>query len=358
MSDFDFAALAPERSLVFLPCDGQFQQDVGANLLTNPGFEAGLVGWIQGTNVILSTSGDVHSGSLACNVHANAGTNSGAYQVIAAAGQVLHVGGWAKGPSLALRSGISLLKLFSPAVVYALREAIVTMPSVHLGFTAHSAGSDALWDDTFAYDHPRVTRSLSLGDALNYARLGDGHVLTTMPTQLPGGRGMSFDGGDWVDLDWAAGGALDTQTFTVCALVNPTTPAADGRIYEIGIAGQRYSLYYDLGAGTIVWQKDDTVDQTITSGYGGTEFGQPFVVAASISPLGMKLQINDRVMGEIAGDVRLASFDAASKAYFGQDAAGGNLFKGDMLSAAVSPFQLSTAQVMEWGRRARQAGRV
>jgi len=203
----------------------------------------------------------------------------------------------------------------------------------------------------------RRTRSLSRqAGALDYARMGDGHTSTTFPTQLPG-RGLRFDGGDYVDLDWAAGGVLDTQTFTVCALVQPSTPAADGRIYEVGIAGQRYSLYYDLSAGQVVWHKDDTVPQTITSGY-GSAYGQPFAVSASISSLGMKLHVEDRLMGSVAGDVRLSGFDAASIARIGADVAGGNFYQGDILTAAVYPFELSEVQVREWSRRAKQMRNV
>ena len=36
------------------------------------------------------------------------------------------------------------------------------------------------------------------------------------------------------------------------------------------------------------------------------------------------------------------------------DSAGGNRFKGDILTAAVYPFELSDFQVREWGRRSRQ----
>lgn len=199
----------------------------------------------------------------------------------------------------------------------------------------------------------RRIRSLSRRTgALNYAICGDGSTSTTFPTQLPG-RGLRFDGGDYVDLDWAVGGVLDTQTFTVAALVQPSQPAADGRIYEIGIAGQRYSLYYDLSTSEVVWWKDDTVPQTITSGYGAA-YGQPFVVVASSSVNGMKLWVDDRLMGSIGGDVRLPSFDAASVARFGVDVAGGNFFQGDILGAAVYPFELSSFQAREVGRRLRQ----
>lgn len=204
----------------------------------------------------------------------------------------------------------------------------------------------------------RVTRSLSLVTGSNdYVTMGDGTNVASMPGQRSP-RGLTFNGSQYATLDWAAGGALDTTTQTVLALVQPTVPVADGRIYEVGIAGQRYSLYYDLSAGNIVWEKDDTIDQSIPSAWGGAQWGQPFVVAASISPTQMRLMIDDRVVGTITGDVRLASFNAASKAYFGQDVAAGNRYKGAMYGAAIYDWELSEAQVREWGRRAKQMRNV
>jgi hypothetical protein len=177
-----------------------------------------------------------------------------------------------------------------------------------------------------------------------------------LPTQR-NGRGFNFNGAQYINLNWSAGSLLDTQTFTMVALVQPTAPTADGRIYEIGIAGQRYSLFYDLSESTLIWHKDDVADVTITSGYGAA-YGQPFVVAASISADRMRLMVDDRVMGEQVGDLRLASFNAATKAYFGQDIAGGNRYKGSMIQSAVYPVELTQLQIREIGRRMRQMRNV
>lgn len=189
-------------------------------------------------------------------------------------------------------------------------------------------------------------------DAPAYVTVGDGSTEATFPEQLQR-RGNLFDGANYLDLNWASGGVLDTQTFTVCTLVKPQRPAADGRIFEIGIVGQRYSLYYDLSADEIVWWKDDTVDQSLTSGF-GTSYGQMFAVCASVSSSAMKLWVNGRLMDFLLGDYRLASFDGSSEAYFGQDVAGGNRFKGRLYTAAIYPFELTATQVREWERRIRQ----
>lgn len=208
-------------------------------------------------------------------------------------------------------------------------------------------------DEQKYYDSVWSTRSLSRQpNAPSTVIVGDGSSSATWPEQL-WKRGMLFDGSQYLDLDWASGGVLDTQTFTVCALVQAERPAADGRIFEIGIAGQRYSLYYDLSGDQVVWEKDDTVNQTLTSSR-GAQYGQLFSVVASVSSLAMKLYVNGELIDSISGDYRLASFDASSKAYFAQDVAGGNRFKGRIYVAAVYPFELNAPQVREWGRRADQ----
>lgn len=355
----DFDALDPQRALVFLPMDGQFQQKVGNNLLTNGDFSAGTAGWSP-LNSALSVEPDATHGQ-ALKV-SSTGTGYYATQNAVISADLCGVYGWARGDGSV---GIPTVRHFlgsfwlgtnstSWQKVSGVTRPILTQ--IRLGST--QASGMVYFAGMSAFLIRQATRSLSkVPGAKNYSVLGDGKTETTFPTQRSDGRGMTFDTGDWIDLDWAAGGVLDTQTFTVCALLEPTIPAADGRIYEVGIAGQRYSLFYDLSEGTIVWQKDDTVDQTITSGYGYPD-GQVVSVAATISQLGMELFVNDKSVGSISGDVRLSSFDASSKAFFGQDVAAGNRYAGNMIQAAVHPFAFNPTQVREWSRRARQARNI
>jgi len=350
----DIDRIAPQYAIVCLPMDGQFRQDVGAELLTDGGFENPLLpNWPAGSGAVVTSVLGARPGGSGTRVMRVTDTGLGwASQVLPS--KYLHLRGWTTGIVTAYVGGTSgVLDINTNSTLSWQEFDKVAFVNGNL-FLSIIANGYAEFDDFSAIEHPQVTRSLSLvPGALNYARLGDGHTASTMPGQRSG-RGLTFNGSQYAGLDWAAGGPLDTQTFTVLSLVQPTTPSADGRIYEVGIAGKRYSLYYDLSAGTLVWEKDDTTGVTITSGYGGSEFGQPFVVAASISSTGMRLMVNDRVMGSVAGDVRLASFDAASKAFFGQDIVGGNRYKGTIFQSAVYGFELNPAQVREWGRRARQ----
>lgn len=351
----DFNLLDPRNAAVFLPMDGSFRQDVGPNLVTDGDMES-LVGWTAQNNATLTIQPGGVVGNCIRIVRNGVNGASAIQNVGMTVGFMYSAEGWYRGDGV----NLPLFYLGAPALgSYGVASNVwrgwtlvgtVATSWVYCRTSSTVDGGYSEFDEVSVYERPIVTRSLSR--AQNYARLGDGHTAATMPTLLPR-RGYSFDGGDYINLDWAAGGALDTQTFTVCSLVAPTIPVADGRIYEIGIAGARYSLFYDLSEGDLVWQKDDTVDQTITSGYGYPD-GSAHVVCASISSTAMNLYVDDRLVGSLAGDLRLASFNAASKAYFGQDVAGGNRMKGKMFGGAVYPFELTLAQVREWGRRARQ----
>ena len=86
----------------------------------------------------------------------------------------------------------------------------------------------------------------NLGKVVNFSEdaiCGDGTTSSTFPTQLPG-KGLSFDGGDYIDLDWEAGGPLDTQTFTFLCHCKPEEPPFFGSsaLFSIGSAGGAYDF--------------------------------------------------------------------------------------------------------------------
>lgn len=363
---YDLNRIHPQYSAVFLPMDGQFGQDVGANLILDGDMEQITVTppWTPfNSALLLKDSTNPYSG-LRCLEVQYAGTNNPfAQQSGLTNGQVCHITGHAVSDGFKT----PIVYFGAPSVwtgtVSTLWQNVDTIATQDASgrFILMSGGAGAgfcRFDDFSVVEHPTVCRSLSkLVGANNYARMGDGHDSNRFPVQLSA-RGLRFDGSnDYVALDWAAGEALDTHTFTVCAMVGPQVPVTDGRIYEIGVTGQRYSLYYDISEGKLLWQKDDTVDVTVDSGYGYPD-GQEHVVIASISSLGMKLWVDGRNVGSVAGDVRLSSYDAATKVRFGRDVNLTNPFLGDMYGTAVYPFEFNAFQVQEWTRMIRQMRNV
>ena len=195
----------------------------------------------------------------------------------------------------------------------------------------------------------RVVRSLGF---ISEAVCGDGTTSTTFPTSLPT-RGLSFDGGDYLTLDWSSSGYLDTQTFTLLIDAKPSKITADSTLYEIGIAGQRYSLYFDYSEEKTTFWKDDTTDQTLTTSKGYPD-GQHHIYAISNSINGMKLYVDGILEGSISGDVGLSVFDSSSLCYIGQNVAGSNKYTGNIYQAAIFPFSLNITQIKEIGIRMKQ----
>jgi hypothetical protein len=193
----------------------------------------------------------------------------------------------------------------------------------------------------------RVIRSI--GD-ITEVTCGDGTTSSTFPTQLLT-RGLSFDGGDYLTLDWVENGYLDTQTFSLVIYAKPDyTISSDETLYDIGIAGQKYSLFFDQSEEKTTFLKDDTIDQTLTTSKGYPD-GQHHIYAITNSIYGMKLYIDGDEEDSVAGDVRLSSFDSSSVCYIGQNVSGSNRYNGNIYQAVLYPFELSAPQVKEIGRR-------
>jgi len=342
MSDFEFNKLGAKYSLVFLPFDGIFSQDVGENLLVDGDMEAAdTSAWNTAAAPVLAkeTSGALFKPTINVGI----------------VGYQYHWFGVGRG------DGNTSPRIWNGSYLWN-GSSSTSWQSYDVNFTAGSAefrfynvGSAGLvgFDANYIYEHPSVIRSLSKqSNALNYARFGDGHSTSVQPTQLPT-RGLSFDGGDYLTFDWSSNGYLDTQTFTVLIYARPNTITSDSTLYEIGIAGQRYSLYFDYSETSTKFWKDDTTDQTASTTKGFPD-GQHHIYAITNSFNGMKLYIDGEEEAYVNGDVRLSNFDSSSVCYVGQDVSGSNNYNGNIYGFAIYPFELSRPQIREWGRRAKQ----
>jgi hypothetical protein len=181
--------------------------------------------------------------------------------------------------------------------------------------------------------------------------MGDGHTSSGFPTQLAGGRGVYFDTADWIDLDWTAGGALDTTSLTFLAHCRPTYLGSDRRLFTIGITGQAYDLFFDAVDG-LTFKVDDVVDTELNTGVLADE--RDMVAAVAIDSSGASVFVDGKRLASFSGDIRIPSMDVSSEAFIGQTLTASNRYLGDVYSSAIYPGALSQAQVREWGRRARQ----
>jgi hypothetical protein len=185
-------------------------------------------------------------------------------------------------------------------------------------------------------------------------QMGDGITSTTMPTLITA-RGMSFDGGDWLNLLFESGSWIDARTLSLCFLIKVDDTGSDQRIYDMGDASYGYSLYYDTSGSVVAFERRDATagDLTLTSSVGFAD-ARPHVLIATVGVGGMKLFANTEVQDSFAGDARVTSFPAASEAFIGQSIAAAERLTGDILLAAGYPFEMNTAQMLEWARMARQ----
>jgi len=361
MSDFDFQLLDPKLAAVWLPMDGQFGQDVGSNLFVDGDMEApGTGAWSLAGSLMVKSTVDPHSGTQCINVTI-AGAAQGIYQSIGAINRTFRTFGWASGDGGAAAPVVYLTATPGwtglSSSVWQYYDFVGVCSGVTRPFLAGSAAGVVRYDDVFAYEHPRVTRSIAgLSNALDYASMGDGHTASTFPTQLPI-RGLRFDGlSNYVSVPWSVGSALDTTSFTFLLYGRPKTPPNSAvRLYEIGTTNARYVFYWLLSDKTLRFLIDGASDLELVSSVGFPD-GACHVYAVTIDSTGCNVYVDDAVQVSFGGDVRLPALSPSTLAAIGAfpQTPGSTNYYGDIYTSAIYPFALSAAQIREWGRRARQ----
>jgi hypothetical protein len=366
MSDFDFGAIDPERSIVFLPFDGQFRQDVGENLWPDGSMDDPTTAewYAVGGSISKQTTSPAEGTRWLEHDAANGNyvrNNTGNPLV------QLHMTGWAKGSG----NGFASPRILTVASTWVGTQDPAWQPfdiiftptiaQVRLYCYDGSAANPGKigWDGIDLREHPQVCRSLAKQvGVLNYARMGDGHTASSMPTQKTGGRGVFFDTSTWVDLDWAVGGALDRTDLTVLTYGRAVPTGANRRLFQMGDGSDGFDLFFDAGTEELTLNVENSVsgDTSLALSEGYADNTDKVIGFASDAS-GTSLYVEDKVIS-VAGDVRPAALDAASVAYIGQTTAGANRLWGDMYSFAIYPGALSATQIREWGRRARQMRNV
>lgn len=311
--------ISPSRARLWLPFDGQWRQDVGANLVVDGDMEAATVTppWSPSAACTPTKSlVDPHSGSR-CLVLT---TTSYGYvtQVLFVGGRTYHGVGYGAGDGVSGKARV-LIGGTNPwegttSTVWQRWELVTTVAAdlaLYLqnwqavpGYSRH--------DDVDIRERPLTTRNVGgMPGAPTYVRLGDGHTASTVPNQRTSSRGISLDGGDYVrvpmDFEY-------NEAFSISVLTDSIMPAASWLAATYDSATARGIRFGTTGSGALVAGMFDDGGRSITLTSANNVIPTPkqprlytLSYDGSLSSAGLTMWIDDQPVTAAGGGTALAS---------------------------------------------------
>lgn len=234
--------LDASKALVYLPLKSWYYKENGTQLLTDGDMEAaGVAAWsVDHSATLTKETSSPQSGTQWLKIAYNGVANPGAYQSVVTSGKRYKLSGYIKG------DGTRVPQICSGATVVWTGTSSTSWQAIggttgYIEFIAGGSYVEVVFlasDGYVGVDNLRVelmeARTDNIGSLGGYALLGDGSTTTTFPSQL-NPHGMSFDGGDYLNIDMGIGPLLTlSMPFTFSVLMYDNKGLSDTTGYSLG----------------------------------------------------------------------------------------------------------------------------
>ena len=312
--------LNANRARLFLPLDGMWRQDVGANLVVDGDMEAaGTAAWVPVNSPILTKETlDPYAGSRYMRVAYNGVNYPCATQADLRAATTYH---WVYAFRASGAGAIAEVYLNgsvradTSSTVWQIKDEFYTSAgsgSWQLRLKLGAPGQYAEFDSVDVREQPLTSRNVgTYPGAPSYIRMGDGHTAATVPNQRSSSRGVSLSGTSYVrvPMDY-----VYNEPFSISILTDSILPAASWLAATYDSATLRGIRFGTTGSGALVAGLFDNGGRSITltsANNAVPTHKQPRLYTLSydggLSAAGLTMRIDDMIVPAVGGGTALAS---------------------------------------------------